>query len=160
MKCDIEIVENKLLDLVKTKLSAKLSEIETEKDDGVTLEVPTDAQYFNGTDIDEEIVNQELIVRYGLVESSVISISSATAEENNYIFLIYLTDLNAPQGEMRKKLFRYTRALKEIFEENFDKFSFLSRLDIKIIAPALWRENDASPVYKVGGVYIETSLAS
>lgn len=160
MKCDIEIIETKLLELVQAKLPSKLSEIDTEKNDGITLEVPAGDQYFNSTDIDEEVINQDLLVKYGLVESSAISISSATSEENDYIFLIYLTDLNAPQGILRKRLFRYIRAFKEIFEENFNAFPFLSNFTIKVIAPALWQDNEQSPAYKVGGVYIETSLAS
>jgi len=158
MKCDIEIVEDKLLELVKDKLPAKLAEIDAEKADGVTLDVPMDAQYFNGTDIDEEVINQGILVRYGIVESEAISLPSATAQDNTYIFLIYLNELNAPQGELRKKLFRYSRAFKEIFEENFRKFTFLSGMDVTVVAPAIWQENDRSPAYKVGGVYIKTAM--
>jgi hypothetical protein len=159
MKCDIETIEADLLALIKSNLAAKLSEIETEKADGLTLAVPTDAQYFDSTDIDELVINEDLLIKHGLVESEVLSISSANAEQNTYIFLIYLTNLNAPQGEMRKKLFRYIRAFKEILQENFDAFPYLSRLDVSVIAPAIWAENEQSPAYKVGGVYIQTTLA-
>jgi len=160
MKCDVEVLENQLLALVKAKLPAKLAEITTEKADSITLEVPTDAQYFNTTDDEVNVSNQPLLVRYGLEDQSPNSISSATAEDNVYIFLIYLNDLNKKAGVLRKKLFRYIRAFKEIFEENFDAFPHVSKMIIKTIAPQMWMENETSPVYKVGGVYIETSLVS
>lgn len=160
MKYDIELVETKLLTLVKAKLPAKLTEIETDKGDGLTLDVPTDSQYYNSTDIDEEVINQSPLIKYGVVINDVVSISAATAEDNTYMFLIHFDDLNETQGVVRKKLLRYSRAFKEIFEENFKAFSFLSSLQIQTIAPHLWRENERSPVYKVAGVYIQTSLAS
>jgi len=160
MKCDVEIVEDKLLELVQSELPAKLAEIQAEKADGVVLDVPTDAQYFNGTDIDEEVINQVMFVKYGLFETIADSNSSATAEVNVYGFLFYFDELNGPQGDVRKKIFRYTRAIIEIFEENFDKFPYLSRLNVGTIAPALWRDNEKSPVYKVGGAYIATSIVA
>lgn len=159
-KYDIEIVEQKLLELFKSKLAAKLAEIDADKDDGITLEVPTDAQYYDGTDIDEEVINQTPLIRHGIVTTDTNSISAATAEVNGYLFLILLDGLNEEQGVIRKRLFRYARAFKEIFEENFDAFSFLSNITITTIAPALWRENELSPVYKTSGVYIEAALAS
>lgn len=160
MKCDVEVVENQLLNLVKAKLPAKLTEIMAEKADSIVLETPTDDQYFNTTD--DHVLNQSLLVKYGLIDGDPVSIFSKTAEENRYLFMFCLDEMNAAPGVIRKKLFRYIRALKEIFEENFDAFSHLSSIEINSIAPtsASWDENEMSPVFKVGGVYIETSLVS
>ena len=160
MKYDIERLEADLLALVKAKLPAKLAEITAEKADSIVLGVPTDAEYFNTTD--DEVNNDKLSVQYGVVDGSAFSISSNTTEDNRYIFLIYLNELNSQPGVVRKKLFRYIRAFKEIFEENFDRFPCVSNIKVQSIAPtsAGWDENENSPVYKVGGVYIETSLAS
>lgn len=160
MKYDVEKLEADLLALVKAKLPAKITEINTDKADSITLLVPTDAQYFNTTDDEASASNQILTVLYGLTGGSPISIQSATAEENQYIFLIYFNNLNLAAGIVRRSLLRYTRAFKEVFEENFDRLSFVSNMNIITIAPQLWRENEKSPVYKVAGVYIETSLAS
>lgn len=160
MKCDVEKLEADLLVLVKAKLPAKLAEITAEKADSITLPAPLDSEYFNSTD--DEVDNRKLSVQYGLIDGSPLSISSATAEDNRYIFLIYLNEMNKNPGIVRKKLFRYIRAFKEIFEENFDSFPHVSDMKVQTIAPtsASWEENETSPVYKVGGVYIETSLAS
>ncbi len=160
MKYDVEKLEADLLSLVKSKLPSKLAEITAEKADSITLTIPVDADYFNTTD--DEVLNRKLSVQYGLIDGSPLSISSNTAETNRYLFLIYLDELNAKPGVIRKKLFRYIRAFKEIFEENFDRLSFVSKMEINVISPtsASWDENEISPVYKVGGVYIETSIAS
>lgn len=156
MKYDVEILEADLLALVKANLPAKLTEITAEKADSITLPAPTDAQYFNSTD--DQVDNRTLSVRYGLEDPRPNSIASNTAEDNIYLFLVYLNEKNHLPGVVRKKLFRYTRALKEIFEENFDRLTFVSKMTIQTIAPQSWAENENSPTYKVGGVYIETSL--
>lgn len=158
MKYDVEILEADLLALVQAKLPGKLTEITAEKADSITIPTPANDQYFNSTD--DEVDNRTLAVQYGIVDGSPDSISSNTAEDNRYIFLIYVNEINQLPGVVRKKLFRYIRALKEVFEENFDQFSFVSKMNIVTIAPQSWAENENSPVYKVGGVYIETSLVS
>jgi len=160
MKYDVERLEADLLALVQNKLPAKITEITTEKADSITLDIPTNDDYFNTTD--DEVINRKIIVQYGLIDGEPFSVSSGTAEENRYIFAVYLDEMNEAAGVVRKKLFRYIRAFKEIFEENFYFFSCVSKLDIRTIAPtsASWDENETSPVYKIGGIYIETSLAS
>lgn len=160
MKCDIETVEADLLTLVQAELPGKIAEITAEKADSITLDVPLASQYFNTTD--DAVNNYKLSVLYGLVDGDPFSISSSTAEVNRYMFLIYLDEMNESSGIVRKKLYRYIRALKEIFEENFFNFPQLSNMTLQSIAPttAGWDENEISPRYKVGGVYIETSIAS
>ena len=71
---------------------------------------------------------------------------------------MYFDELNQVKGVLRKKIFRYTKAFVQVFEENFDRIRFVSSIEIKIIAPASWSENEQSPVYKVGGVLIQTTL--
>lgn len=158
MKYDVETLEADLLALVQTNLPAKIAQIEAEKADSITLEVPKNAQYFNSTD--DKVDNRRFAVQYGLTGSSPVSISSNTAKDCQFIFLVYLDPINKKQGIARIKLFRYIRALEEIFEENFDRVQCVSNLNIITIAPSAWAENENSPVLKVGGVYVETSLAS
>ena len=154
---DVETLESDLLALVKAKLPDKIADITAEKADSIVLNVPTNSQYFNTTD--DEVDNRKLSVMYGVVDGSPNSIGSNTSEDNRYIFLVYLNEQNLKTGIARKMLFRYIRALKEIFEENFNSLSCVSTLKINSIAPQSWSENETSPVYKVGGVYIETSIA-
>lgn len=158
MKYDVEILEADLLALVKANLPGKLTEITAEKADSITIPAPTDSQYFNSTD--DEVDNRTLSVRYGLEDQRPVSITSNTAEDNVYLFLVYVNEINQLPGVVRKKLFRYARALKEVFEENFEQLSFVSKMVVQTIAPQSWAENEKSPTYKVSGVYIETSLVS
>jgi hypothetical protein len=158
MKYDVETLEAELFNLVKSKFPAKLTEITLEKSDGITLDIPTDDQYFNSTD--DEVDNRTISVRYGLEDQAPSSVGGSTAEDNIYIFLVFLNEINQQTGIVRKKLFRYIRALKEIFEENSDSLQCVSSLKIRTIAPQSWTENENSAVYKVGGVYIETAIAS
>jgi hypothetical protein len=160
MKYDAELLETDLLNLVQSNLPAKIAEITAEKADSIVVDVPLNEQYLNSTD--DQVDNFTLTVIYGLTDGEPFSISSGTAENNRYMFLIYIDELNEQPGVVRKKLFRYIRALKEIFEENFDRLPCVSKLDLQTVAPtsASWDKNERSPVYKVGGVYISTSIAS
>lgn len=162
MKYDIERLEEDLLALVQSKLPDKIAEISAEKADSIVLEVPLDSQYFNTTDDEVDVSNQTLNIQYGVIDGAPFSVSSNTSEDNRYIFLIYLNELNGIPGEVRKKLFRYIRAFKEIFEENFDRLTCASSIKVQSIAPtsASWDTNETSPVYKVGGVYINIAIAS
>lgn len=157
-KYDIEVFESDLLSLVQTNLSAKLTAITTEKGDSITLTVPATDQYFNTTD--DEVNNQGIMVLYGVTDGLIDSISSHSAESIRFMLLVYLDEMNLLQGVVRKKILRYIRALKEIIQENFDKFPTASALQVETIAPQSFQDNERSPVYKVGGVYIQTSIFS
>lgn len=162
MKYDVELLENDLLVLVQAKLPDKLAEITAEKADAIVLEIPSASQYYNTTDDEAQVSNEKFFVHYGLIDGDPFSISAATAEANRYIFIIYLNELNQNPGILRKKLFRYIRAFKEIFEENFDRIQCVSDITIQSIIPTSfsWNENEISPSWKVGGIYIETAIAS
>jgi len=158
MKYDVERLEADLLALVQSKLPDKITEITAEKADSITLVTPADADYFNSTD--DEVDNRKISVQYGLIDGVPLSIGSNTAEDNRYIFLIYLDEINEKPGVVRKKLYRYIRAFKEIFKENFKSIP-IGSITIQTISPtsASWDENETSPVYKVGGVYVNISFA-
>ncbi len=161
MKYDIETSEADLLRLIKSKLPGKLTEISTEKADGIILTAPVDKDYFNTTD--DVVNNRKLSFQYGVIDGDVVSIGSSTSEENRYLFLIYLDEQNKNSGVVRKMLLRYIRALKEVIEENFKYFIPCgSDLKIQTVAPtsASWSENERSPVYKVGGIYVNISIVS
>ena len=158
MKCDVEIFEEDLLQLIKDEFPAKLAEIDSEKSDGIILDIPKDAEYFNSTD--DIVDNRKMAVQYGVWDGKANAIGAITAEENRYVFLVYLNDQNTVPGATRKRLLRYIRALKEILHENFRKFHYASSMDVQSIAPTetSWGENENSPVYKVGGIYIQASI--
>lgn len=158
MKYDTEIFESDLLSLVKEKFPPKLAEIDAEKSDGIVLRVPLDSEYFNNTS--DRVNNDIMSVMYGIVDGITNSIGSSFAQENRYIFLVYLNDLNSPEGETRIRLLRYIRALTEIFNENFRTFQCVSAMKIESISPNQigWEENEDSPLFKVGGVYIEATI--
>lgn len=159
MKYDIETLEADLLSIVQTYLPAKLAEITAEKADSITLTVPVADDYFNTTD--DEVNNRKLSVQYGVIDGQPLSIGPQVAEDNRYIFLVYLDETNLKTGVARKMLFRYIRALKEVFQENFRRIHCCSLMTVQSIAPtsASWDENENSPVYKVGGVYINAAIA-
>lgn len=159
MKYDPESLESDLLKIVQENLPGKIAEISAEKSDSIVLDVPADSQYFNTTD--DEVLNAKLTVMYGLTDGAPVSIGPNTAEDNRYMFLIYLDDINQKPGVVRKKLYRYIRALKEIIEDNFNYLPCVSDLKVQSISPtsATWDENENSPVYKVGGIFIQASIA-
>lgn len=158
-KYDVESLETDLLGLIQDNLETKLDEIETEKGDGISIIAPLASEYFNSTDI--AVDNNRFWMFYGVVDGTVDNIGPGSAEINRYMFLAYFNELNVGASIVRKKCLRMIRALKEIIEENFRNIPMASLLKIGTIAPtsASWEENESSPIYKVGGIYIETIIA-
>lgn len=155
-KYDIEQLEEDLLAIVQSNLPAKLAEIDAEKNDGIILVAPTDSQYFSTTD--DEVNNESVFIMYGADDSETVSIASSTSEDVKYFFIVYTNDINSVPGETRKRILRYSRALKEVINENFRSISFASSLVVATVAPFSWGENERSPVYKAGGIYLRTTL--
>lgn len=158
MKYDIERLESDLLQIVQDNLSAKLAEIEAEKADSISLVAPSNSEYFSTTS--DAVDNRIYSIQYGVESVDTLSNSSSTAEVVRLIFLRYIPELNQQQGVVRKQLYRYARAFKEIIEENFRKIPCSSTIKITTVAPQRWQDNEFAAVYKVAGIYIETEIVS
>jgi hypothetical protein len=160
---DVERLLTDLKDILTTKLNAKLTDISNEKTTlGVPLDLPqigVDGFFFQTWD--DAILNQKVGILYGLKESIADGAWSSTAEKVTlFVEVYYPNPMNEKDdGSGVRRILRYTRALKEIMQENFDENEIRSKIKVKTIAPLSFRlEQDTSADIKVGGIELETAL--
>lgn len=155
-KFDVESFYNHCADLFKNNIDAKVTEINNEKADSITIEAPSADQII--TDFHEQILNFDFFTYYTLLEAtSVDQAGSSVAYEVSMLF--YVCFLDPEDGtDIIKKALRYTRALAEIFQEgNFDE-SRLSGLEIIQHFPQSAQFQNGSDWYKIGGVEIKGTV--
>ncbi len=168
-KFDLECFEDRILELIKDKLAAKLLEINTEKNNGVAAEdqivltdIPAD-QYVDS--LSEKVANFSQFIYYGIGKVKTISIVSRSALQIQFLLNIVFTNVNeslnstSSQSKTRKEAFRYSRAFREIVQENFDWFSGATDIEVQEISPGdFYRNEQQSGSWKVAGVDITANI--
>lgn len=133
-KYDVESLCNDLKDVCISKLNAKLTELSAEKADGVELPpVPSDAYFFQS--LAKSAAGQHpVFMFYGLENPTTESIGAHTMESHAVDFVVCLRDRG--DGEkMTTRLLRYSRALKEIFEQAFVERKIGCRIEVSSLTP-------------------------
>ncbi len=163
MRYDAEDLLDDLLAIVQAKLPAKLEAIEDEKiskGKGVAKglkPIPTNAYYCQTWD--NKICNSPAAIYYGIEDVQTTDImAGASAIKYTVFFEIILTD-NNQYNDTHKRIQRYSRALREIFEENMSKNSSFSNTKVETVRPISFKlELDTDDETKVGGVSISTTI--
>jgi len=157
-KLDLELLETTIIQLIKDNLTAKLTEIDTEKNDGLTLDPIPDANYFRT--FEEEINNVNEFIYYGHDVRVTTGIGPASKQEFTFMILVFFSTMNnETSDENRKKSFRYTRAIKEIIHSNYGNISGVSTLKITDLEPPDMQINENSPLLKSAGIELSSSIA-
>lgn len=155
MKLDLELAESIIIAWIASDLAAKVLEINTEKADGISI---NDIQYYFSTE-SEDVNNYNEIIFYGMDSSEVEGIGPVSSNTfEMFILSLDALGLNSSTEQSRKKAFRYSRAFKEIIETNSTSYGGL-KIKVSGIVPNVFRLNENSPLYYVGGVIIEGSFA-
>jgi len=162
-KYDQEDLLDDLVAWCKSKLPQRLLDIEAEKvakSKGVTgglIAIPDAAYYVQAWD--NAILQHTAAIYYGIEDVTARDIGAgSTATDLKIFFEIVLTDMNQ-YGDVHKRIARYSRALREIFEEYVKENSFISRTKIEQVRPISFKlELDTSEETNVGGVSISTSI--
>lgn len=161
---DAESLMANVKSVLVTNLNLKLAAIEAEKIAAgfpVTnlKSVDPDKGYFEQTWSDE-IQNIDPAIFYGIEEISAEGIGPATKEAFKIFVEIILID-SGQDSLTKNRIHRYARAIKEVFEENYDQVSsFGNKIKIETIRPtSLKLDLDTSETLKVGGVSITTAIA-
>lgn len=150
-----------ILDNVKTvltnNLNTKIVSINSEKDDGIDVpSIDNNAYYLQS--LDYEIMNHDPCIVYGIEEIETDEKSYGHTLEKLFISIVVLLSDNG-RKEISRIMFRYSRALKEIFEENFRNINSNNYL-IDRLTPVPFENLDGSQTYKAIGIIIETDLPS
>ena len=156
MKYDIETFHSDIISLIQTDLPAKLTEISTEKNDGIVLPVVDNTAYLDS--IVGQIINNETFVYHGI--SNIEHISSGPETEMKvsiFVDVIFINDESQYDGNLLKIGLRYNRALREILDVKNSSFRS-SKLEIKELIPQDFKLNDEEEVYKACGVVVTANL--
>ena len=155
MAYDLETLMNDVKAIMTSNLNTKISAINTEKGDSTVLDtIPTDAYFLQ--DLDHETLNYNPFVFYSLEEVEGSGFAPQTPQEALITIIIVVAD----QGYMdtANRMFRYSRALKEVFEENFFIKSNSNFLNINVLAPVPLTTLNQSMEYRASGIQIKTII--
>lgn len=157
-KNDIEKVEQVILGIVQSKLAAKVAEINADKNDAIVLTNIDSSKYFNNFYEEEE--TSDLFIFYGIEQVETQSIGVDSAETWTIFYIVYIGDSNNKKANVRPKVFRYTRALKEIINENSNLIArHCSKGEISNLTPENVEDiNNDTPFYR-GGIEFTISLS-
>lgn len=160
MTYDIEQLLEDIETLLKATLNNKIAAIEAEKialGKGIGLLPVNDAAYHQQTWSDK-ILNRSPAIFYGLEDTQSVGSNSATLDIYKIFVEVVVSD-SGMDNFTKNRVHRYSRALKEVFQENFDQFP-CTKTNIETVRPISFKiDIDSSEEIKVGGVSITTVLA-
>lgn len=153
---DVESFGDYFLDLIQTNLSAKITALNAEKNDGITLETFTNAQYID--DMNGEVVNFASFIFYGFPE-----VVTNMNQNGDFALDVTMSFEVVFQGTevgpvVSKKILRYSRALAEIVCENIRKNSQIQSVSVEVLAPVTFIQNANSSRSKIGGIQIKGTI--
>ena len=152
-KFDIERYRDELIKVVKDNLNTKLADINQEKGDGVYLRnIPT-TSYYN--DAHDNNITDKAYIYYGFVP--IIPDDKGVPNAVNVTMFISVVFDNTNKKNTETMVLRYTRALKEVIEDNYKKFPSTSRLSVIQFVPEDF-ENNKGAEFKIGGVQVSASI--
>jgi hypothetical protein len=161
---DVEDLFFEIEAIVKNNLNAKIVAVEAEKTakgKGLALEqIASDAFYTQTWD--DNIWNKSPAVMIALDTIRPISNDSLNAQIVPIVVeIILVKGINeAADGDTTRRILRYSRALKEIIEQNFDNNELRARIKVETIRPTSFRlEEDTSRELHFGGVELQIALA-
>lgn len=158
---DIEMMLDDIEVLLKATLNVKIAAIEAEKTAlgiPVVLDPVAATSYFQ-QNWSDNILNEAPAIFYGVETIQATGIGPATIEAFKIFVEIVMLD-NGMDDLGKRRLNRYARALKEVFQENFDKLPWSNKTIVETVRPISFTlDGNTSEEMRVGGVSIATALA-
>lgn len=158
---DIESLLSDIEAKLKATINTKLAEIDTEKnaglaaEDQITLEQIPDDGYL--TSLNGAEANFKACIHYGEVESTPEDVAGSSVAKRIVVEVAVLLP-DAGDKYIMNRMYRYRRALEEIFEANWGRIGPGARLQVSSLAPITIRNLQTSARHKVVGVQLETVL--
>lgn len=152
--------EDLLFDIVsvfQNNLNTRISAINTEKNDNLTLETLSSGAYFV-QEAGETSLNFSPYLFFYLSLPETESIESSSVDKFSVMVLIVFQDEANSNFELIRKLLRYQRAMKETVENNFSITAGSNRIKVAGVEPVIIRDQDSSRLIKTCGIEIETYI--
>jgi hypothetical protein len=153
---DVEVILNRVIEVIQDNLNDKCSAIDTRKNDTITLKQFGDKAYsILTTDAQNQACNPFLYV--GCRQPGSQGIGPGT-EVQLEIDLVTVLSIEGEDTTTWKRILRYQQALKEVVQENFRDFKLPGDLRIESLEPRPIEELGPLP-YMGAGIRIKTTLA-
>lgn len=169
-KYDIEDLLKDVIGICSANLNSQIDSVESEKvAKGYAASGIKHVNFSTGPDgtpigvmeqsFNDKINNVDPCLFYGIEDIGSEGVGPATKKIYK-VFVEIITVDNGNDALAKFRIFRYARALEEIFEANYDKFSQANLTKIETVRPLSFKlDLNSSDSYKVGGVSITTTLA-
>lgn len=161
MRYDIESLLAGVEELIRANLNTKIAEIEAEKTvQGSPVGLPgiADEAYFEQS-WNDEILNYSPAIFFGVEEIQATGAGPETMQVVKLFVEVLFTDAgNDKLG--KKRVHRYSRALKEVFEERYAELGVVQgKIKIETVRPISFKlDLDNADEIRVGGVSIITAI--
>lgn len=155
-KYDVETLVSDIETLIKNNIGAKITAINSEKSDSITLKTPPANAFF--PDLDDKAANYDPIILTAEANIQTDGIGPNTAEIVTVNVTLLLND-NSQDLFIQKRMQRYRRVLKEIIEDNFFYKRGHGQLRIESLPILDFIRQDRSLRYKVTGINVISQFA-
>lgn len=153
---DLEELCSDIAGILQSQLNAKLAAIDSDKNDGISLaQLSSDAYFFQ--ELNNNTINYDPFLLYGVEAIQTVSQEGAAGQEATISVIVVLSDPGS-DSDVPKRMFRYSRALKEIFEENYSLFRISVKLKIQNLMPVQFNLLNSSKIYRAVGINLIASF--
>ena len=158
MTYDIETFVSDLQSFLNSNFNTKLAAIDSEKNDGITLDTVSSSAYFIQT-MDSRASNYSPFIYIGIEDVKSESIGPGLGKDYSIIIAIVAQDM-ASDDYMWKRMYRYQRALEELLNANYaDVASIGYKIKISSLVPMPFKLMDATNWSRAIGCSMEVSFA-
>ncbi len=156
MTYDIEMLLSDIKSVLLANLNTKITALNSEKNDSISLTAIDSTAYalqsLNGANI-----NFDPFIFYAVQDVKSVGQAGATSMIVDVVVAVVKED----QGmdlDIANRMFRYGRALKEVFEENFDQNAGAVKLTIQSLVPVEFMLMNSSFNHRAIGVLIQAEI--
>lgn len=153
---DVEALMNDIKAFLQSKLNAQLLIIDAEKADGLTLAPVDNAAYFWNW-MGDEVANYNPFVFYGIDSEQPASVGAGTVRNFTIQVFVVLTD-SQNDPEIMRRMYRYQRALFQIFEKNWSTIGRGVNFEITGLLPFVFSLFQAQNAHRGIGIQLTASL--
>ena len=155
-KYDTESLLADIKTIISANFNAKVTAINLEKNDGISIDTLDSNAYFL-QQLNGRMANYNPICLYG-VESIESSSRGPLSSKKVEISVIIIAIDNGEEVEISARMFRYQRALEEIFQEKWNAGSYPVKFEIKSLVPIPFQDLNTSNSYRAIGLLLEGNI--
>lgn len=154
---DIEEFLDDIETLLKAHLNNKITALNSEKSDSITLKTVSNSAYFLQS-LDGPETNYDPYIFYGL--ENIETVTNMAANGHNLIVSVILCLADYEDVTISKRMFRYSRALEEVFLEHFTENEQGLKVEVHSVVPLSFKSLNSSYRTRAVGVALKTYLPS